>query len=25
VARGESFDLTVTAPSAGMTNLGGVA
>ena len=25
VARGESFDLTVTAPSAGMTNLGGVS
>jgi carbon-monoxide dehydrogenase small subunit len=25
VARGESFDLSVTAPSAGMTNLGGVA
>ena len=24
-ARGESFDLTVTAPSPGMTNLGGVA
>jgi carbon-monoxide dehydrogenase small subunit len=24
VARGEAFDLTVTAPSAGMTNLGGV-
>jgi aerobic carbon-monoxide dehydrogenase small subunit len=24
VARGESFDLSVTAPSAGMTNLGGV-
>ena len=24
VARGDSFDLTVTAPSAGMTNLGGV-
>ena len=23
-ARGDSFDLTVTAPSAGMTNLGGV-
>ena len=25
VARGEAFDITVTAPSAGMTNLGGVA
>ena len=25
VARGESFDMTVTAASAGMTNLGGVA
>jgi aerobic carbon-monoxide dehydrogenase small subunit len=24
VARGETFDLTVTAPSTGMTNLGGV-
>jgi carbon-monoxide dehydrogenase small subunit len=24
-ARGDSFDLSVTAPSAGMTNLGGVA
>ena len=24
VARGDEFDLTVTAPSAGMTNLGGV-
>jgi aerobic carbon-monoxide dehydrogenase small subunit len=24
VARGESFDITITAPSAGMTNLGGV-
>jgi aerobic carbon-monoxide dehydrogenase small subunit len=24
VTRGESFDITVTAPSAGMTNLGGV-
>ena len=25
VARGDSFDLTTTAPSAGMTNLGGVS
>ena len=25
VARGDSFDLTVTAPSPGMTNLGGVS
>jgi len=25
VARGDSFDLTVTAPSQGMTNLGGVS
>jgi aerobic-type carbon monoxide dehydrogenase small subunit (CoxS/CutS family) len=25
VARGEAFDITVTAPSAGMTNLGGVS
>jgi aerobic-type carbon monoxide dehydrogenase small subunit (CoxS/CutS family) len=25
VARGDAFDLTTTAPSAGMTNLGGVA
>ena len=25
VARGESFDMTVTAPGTGMTNLGGVA
>jgi hypothetical protein len=25
VARGDSFDLTLTAPGAAMTNLGGVA
>ena len=25
VARGDSFDMTVTAPSPGMTNLGGVS